>query len=239
MCKIIGNIAFTPDKLTEITIHSRGRTAPIDLQYVLEDGTVIVPYDQFLWKNRVVDEVAYIWTSNGPVTIEKKLDDVLPIPGCFMVSLESPHRCEYTLDPEFSPLGPLRDGDSRQNLINFLPSLIEQIGGIADGTEIVLCNPVPYQASLDRLMVKDVKLQKALRNAVWKGLFRGGFRNDFESRVARYKPAVVLNACTYDLKKESLEALKSVRYHQGANSFRLYATQHPSWWGAHTLSPVP
>jgi hypothetical protein len=231
MYEISGNVAYGQNILDPFVFSARGA-----FPQGLEGENIVVPADQFLWDKRVLDEVAYVWKGNMLVTVGTTVEVRLPRPGCLVVSLESPHRSEYFRD--FEPKGPLRDEGSRQNLITFLPELILGIGGIAEDTEIVLCNPVPYQASLDRIMAKASGLHKTTRNVVWRGLFRGGFREDFLARLELYRPSVVLQACTYALKDECLKAIKELKERQGANVFRLHSTQHPCWWHVkHVLKP--
>lgn len=221
MYEISGNVAYGPSTAKPFAFRARGDSP-------LEGGNIVVPPDQLLWDKRVLDEVAYVWKGNILVPVGTTVEVRLPKPGCLVVSLESPHRCEYSLD--FEPEGPLRDEGSRHNFIIFLPDLIRKIKGIAEDTEIVLCNPVPYQASLARLMDEASGIHETTRNVMWRGLFRGGFREDFLARLELYRPSVVLQACTYGLKNECLKAIKELHQRQGVNAFRLYSTQHPCWW---------
>jgi len=219
----------------DLRIVSCGRSpAPINSCYL--EGTIVsVPADHFLWANRVRDEVVYVWNGTSIVPSDIKLDPLLPKPGCVVVVLESPHRSEYRVGP-FEPIGPLRDPLSRNRLHEYLPRVLSKIGGIEKDTDIVICNPVPYQTSMDRIMVGYQKLQSPIRNAVWKALYTKGFQKDFESRITAYKPSVILNACTggkskWGLKETVRKTLIHLRAVEGVNSFRLITcSHHPSIW---------
>lgn len=232
MQKFIAKVAFSQSTVKDIKIISRGRTAaPIKSCYLCSDNTVILPPDQFLWQKRVADAVVHVWKDGSLVAIDEQVTNSRrPKPGCMVITLESPHRVEYAL-PDFSPLLPLSDPGSRSHLSQFLPDLISDIGGLPDMTEVVLCNPVPYQASLDRIMNTGSGVQKSVRNAVWRALFRGGFRLDFLCRLCQYKPSVVINACTYDLRSEVTLALQEFCDLESFGTTTFFnCSHHPCMW---------
>ena len=237
----IAKIAFNQTTVEDIKIVSRGRTAaPIESCYLGSDNAVVLPPDQFLWKKRVPDAVVGVWRDGSLITVaEKVTDSRSPKPGCIVITLESPHRSEYSL-MGFIPRMPLSDPQSKSHLYQFLPDLIRDIGGLPDGTEVVLCNPVPYQASLDRIMKAGTGVQKAVRNAVWRALFRGGFRRDFVGRLCQYKPSVVINACTRDLRRDVTLALQGIcDIESFRNTLIFNCSHHPCvWLRKPTLSPL-
>lgn len=240
MHKFIAKVAFNPGTVKDVKIFSRGRTtAPIKSCYLSSDNTVILPPDQFLWHKRVPDAVVHVWKDGSLFAVDEQVTSRCPKPGCMVITLESPHRSEYAL-PDFSPLLPLSDPGSRSHLNQFLPDLIRDIGGLPDTTEVVLCNPVPYQASLDRIMNTGSGVQKSVRNAVWRALFREGFRRDFLCRLCQYKPSVVINACTCDLRSEVTLALKEICDLESFGTTMFFkCSHHPCvWLRKPTLAPL-
>lgn len=222
-----------PEDVTEVEIQSRGRSRA-RFQPAFVDGlTVNVPEDHFSWDRRVRDEIALTLQQRVGLPIPlTPVDDDLPPLNCVVVVLESPHRDEYVLEPGlFAPIGPLRNANSRQRFNQRFGDLLADFGPLPDGTQVVLSNPVPYQASMDRFMEPGCGLQEPIRNAVWKKLFEVGFRADFMRRLHRYRPAVVVNACTYDLRSLVGCAIYETRGHAGSSEFRMFeCTHHPCAW---------
>ena len=104
---------------------------------------------------------------------------------------------------------------------------------LCDGARVIVANPVPYQASLGSIVeVPNVskcerrKIKECLRDAVWEALWNiEVVRRDFEDRLRRYAPGVIINACT---KKASKHVAVFVAAHS-PNS-KQYETTHPSSW---------
>lgn len=228
MLELQGNIDFGPKLTKSITFRSGVRTIPPFKRCYLATDPIQIPADQFIWRNRIPDEIVLVFQGTKFVPVRRRYAGRTPRPGCWVVVLESPHRDEYSAT--FSPLGPLQNRESRKRFYRHIRSLCREIGGLTTGVEIVLCNPVPYQASLARMMNDDAGMQSAVRNAVWRGLFRQGFKQELESRLHAYQPGVVINACTFDLRKEVGTALKQY-LRQATRKFRLFTcNRHPCIW---------
>jgi len=229
MLELQGSVDFGPEQNRSITFRTRGRTTPqFKRQFYPATGPIQIPADQFMWRNRIRDEIVLIFREGKFVPARRRYAGSPPRPGCWIVVLESPHRDEYSAT--FSPLGPLQNRESRKRFYRYIRSLCREIGGLTNGVEIVLCNPVPYQTSLARLMEDDAGIQSAVRNAVWRELFRQGFTHEFESRLQAYQPSVVINACTYDLRNEVGTALKQY-LRQATRKFCIFTcNRHPCIW---------
>lgn len=234
MLELQGNVEFGPSQTKSITFRSGVRTMPpFKHRFYRATGAIQIPADQFSWRNRIPDEIALEFQDGKFVPARRRYAGSAPRPGCWVVVLESPHRDEYSA--AFSPLGPLQKRESRRRFYRYIRSLCREVGGLTTGVEIVLCNPVPYQASLARMMDEDAGMQSAIRNTVWRSLFRQGFRQEFESRLQAYQPDVVINACTYALRKEVGTALKQ-HLRQTRRKYRLFTcNRHPCIW---TRKPV-
>lgn len=196
-------VAFGPATVTDLEIRSFGRRTDLIQEQFLVNGLlrVRVPTDHFLWSRRVNDEVVLTRRGRDFIETPETWAEEVPIPNCAVVVLESPHRCEYAVvGGQFSPVGPLRNVQSRNRFLAHIQPLLAARGLLQNCGGVILCNPVPYQASMDRLMEPDTPLQDAIRNAVWKALFNAGFCTDFVRRLTLYNPAVIINACTYDLR---------------------------------------
>jgi hypothetical protein len=243
MVRFVGTVEFGPDKLEHIQIECRVRSSlPILSRHVEADGSIRIPADHFAWDKRVVDEVVRVKRNNQLVPPENlSAADIGSVrPGCWILVLESPHHDEYYfVENEFLPVGPLRNPDTLRKFHKHIDNLCREIGQMPEGTALVLCNPVPYQASLDRLMVQPTRLHRAVRNAVWKELFLQGFRREFAERLAAYQPSVVINACTYDLRafvKKALREIREAAPHETPEaaphgSFRhITCNKHPCIW---------
>ncbi len=194
----------------------------------LKSGRVKIPNDQFRYDKCVPDEVCALWSRDvlTPVLSRK-------IPrGCILIVLESPHCSEYT--PDFHPLGPLRLCRSRHRLYSHLPRLLKKAKQTRG--HMVLCNPIQFQTSLHRLMTLEAQgdLQDLVRNAVWRELYQASrnnvrvFEADFLRRLDDYQPALIINACTEDLRQPVLDTLKTRKYPVRT------VNAHPSDWGLST-----
>ena len=97
-----------------------------------------------------------------------------------------------------------------------------------------MANPVPYQASLgsvveipdDVTVSRKRVIKRGVRDAVWETLWSiEAVRRDFEQRLRRYAPGVVINACTKVVSKHVAEFVAT----HCPNS-KQFETAHPSSW---------
>jgi len=158
-----------------------------------------------------------------------------PQPHGIVLLGESPHREEF--DGARTPIGPMRDRNTRRNLCGHLSSVIgraQNILGInLSDVDVVIANPVQFQASLAHFMRdRDICLQTWLRNAVWKGLFAdSAIRGDFRRRISAYNPALVIVATTYDLRKPLRDELRNLSLVDRA----VVVSHHPCVWNSPLL----
>lgn len=132
----------------------------------------------------------------------------LNVKSSIVLLLESPHKDEYQKN-KFIPLAPaqgatgraiekFKDKNSSKNIKYLTLEELLIKSNIVEKAPILLVNPVQYQASLGSF---TKKLNKNLRNNLWKSLFNE-LKNDFISRLNLYKPSLIINGCTNDLKDE-------------------------------------
>ena len=121
--------------------------------------------------------------------------------------IESPHKDEF--DNIFNPLCPL-SGKSGKKYADFICDKWFNIpnNDDIDIIEIKIFNPVQYQTSLYHFLNGKIeynnygnynykKLDKNLRNQVWKFLFINcNLLNDFTIRINNYNPDYIVNCCT-------------------------------------------
>lgn len=121
--------------------------------------------------------------------------------------LESPHVQEYfEFSGELVPRGPAQDKRTRKTgwgIEHHLDEVLLNIQGalhevLESGVEypLILCNPVPFQASLASLL-SLTGIKPRLRNQTWVKLFQvPAVFESFMDRLACYHPTVILNAVT-------------------------------------------
>lgn len=116
-----------------------------------------------------------------------------------LLLLESPHRDEVSPDLEpFVPAAGTGQGGSgrllhfhKEALIYFLT---RELGLAFTGkrTPVIIGNPFPFAASL-----RTRGLAEKLRDEVWiRAMLRTRFRRDLFRRLRKYKPRIIINACT-------------------------------------------
>ncbi|RKG88911.1 hypothetical protein D7W82_08780 [Corallococcus sp. CA049B] len=151
--------------------------------------------------------------------------------------IESPHRHEYT--SAFTPIAPAQKTTGR-NISTHIVSLLhdhQRLGLPPDHYELLICNPVQFQASLYEFhrqsLYKNDEAQ-SLRDTTWRTLYYGlNERAGFLSRLDRYDPAAVIVACTANLKQEVLGDV--IRW-ASCRIPVVEASSHPSAW--HSRSKV-
>lgn len=161
--------------------------------------------------------------------IPDELNPFLELP-LFVIVLESPHIDEF--DDCRVAVGPAQ-GSTGASIQNNIVNLLVAAGVPRKKYRLLLMEAIPYQCSNNNSPIKKVRDRRnRLFKRIWK-LFGG--RNYFEERIASYKPAVILNACTGGLtsinKGHSLNGLvqKSLKKYRTNNSKALlYFSNHPS-----------
>ena len=223
---------FGPELVEWRQIHSRERQ-PAPFAGIQDDEPIYVPNDMFHWNVRVLDEYACDVVNGIAYPVEQLLAQGAPIPpNSVVVLLESPHRSEYeVVNGAFLPIRPLNDAQTRNLFYQQVPEVLAQMDLHGQPVPVILCNPVPYQCSLQRLMQEGIGLQSAIRNAVWRDLFAAGFQHEFVGRLVLYEPLAVLNACTYSLRNRVQGAVLAVLQANGNDAFGFWTcNHHPCAW---------
>ncbi|MBZ4371129.1 hypothetical protein [Corallococcus sp. AS-1-6] len=145
--------------------------------------------------------------------------------------IESPHEHEYT--STFMPIAPAQNTTGR-NIAAHILSLLhrhQRLGLPPDHYELLICNPVQFQASLYELHRQSLaknKPARSLRDTTWRTLYYGmNERAGFLSRLERYNAAAVIVACTANLKQEVLGDV--IRW-ASCRIPVVEANSHPSAW---------
>lgn len=233
-----------------LPVHLRGRT-PFEVRFhsrsaqwadlhLVPSGSptrpiVTVPKTLAHHTFAVPDKVSYVWKDGAlsPLTRNNEAR-----PGCLYLAAESPHKHEF--DETGKPLGPLRNPQTRGKLEKHLPRLImdaeRQLGRTFNDVDVVLGNPIQFQASLHCLMKdQDARLKTCVRDKVWRALFaRAPIRKDFERRLAQYRPGLLILAPTHKVRADlvGFAAKLSIPY--------VVVSKHPCVWSeATTLASPP
>lgn len=143
--------------------------------------------------------------------------------------LESPHKDEYTNDGY--PIAPAQ-GATGDKIHKYLGTLLCHLSPhINDKDRIIIANPVQYQTSLDMILESN-KLNKKVRDRIWNCLWKiESVKTDFLCRINKYRPNIIINACTGGRKKNSLRRTVSKFIAKKRLCVgRLYEIDHPYNW---------
>ena len=142
--------------------------------------------------------------------------------------LESPHKEEYK---DCRPVAPAQ-GNAGRKIDAYLGDLLCHLSpNINDGSRIIISNPIQYQTSLS-MILKSQKINEEVRDKIWNHLWKTEtIKNNFLCRVKKYKPSIIINACTGGMREDSLRRTVS-RFLQEARICvgQLYEINHPSSW---------
>jgi hypothetical protein len=145
--------------------------------------------------------------------------------------LESPHFNEYRLSGNNAmpkPIAPAQNDTGKK-----IDALISRSPNFFAQHPLLLCNPVPWQASLAHF--HSYKLHsgdgRAIRNNVWKAIWKFSqddthpIQDNFLQRMDSYHPAVIINACTgkssyglWSLVQKALGERQSISSHHPSSS---------------------
>lgn len=142
--------------------------------------------------------------------------------------LESPHKDEYEItENELTPRSPA-SGDSGKSInklftSHVLPMLISLGLELNKKDEYHFCivNPVPFQTSLVHIHQKG--LIAPIRDKIWKTMYPE-LKTDFETRLKKYKPHIILNGCTSNLKPLLNDELSKI------DDCKIFNVTHPASW---------
>lgn len=140
--------------------------------------------------------------------------------------LESPHISEYRYNKQTNSIVPIRPANGMKPseaggaIENYFDGVIQKIK-LSDGRYYLkIVNPIQYQTSLASIHGKSLsRYKKTLRNKVWMNIWKYQddnknfiFQNEFINRIQSYKPYLIINACTSQLKNNVSELLKIYSY---------------------------
>ena len=203
------------------------------------NGVVNIPACVAHHDSAVPDKQAYVWRDDALYPS----GGMRPIRsgGIFLVA-ESPHKDEF--DENGRPIEPLNNPTTRQRVEDHLPRLIRQ--AIArhrlqlDDVDVVLGNPIQFQCSLHSMLPDpEIALQRAIRDAVWRNLFRAKLdsklpiQDDFRTRIERCAPALLILAPTSAVRNEVCRFAKLLAPPV------VEVQRHPSLWNGDTEITPP
>lgn len=119
-----------------------------------------------------------------------------------VVVVESPHRSEYYNDDLYSPIAAAQ-GDTgcgiHHHLADIVKLITDDVTDMGSVYRVIIANPIRWQTSLSSLHEKSPwnSPWKELRDAVCRALWNlAAVRCDFLTRLCKYNPSIVVNACT-------------------------------------------
>lgn len=196
----------------------------INSNFIKKDHDSIEITDSFFSKASIVeDEIRYV------ILTEDCDEDVNKNDKMIVLLIESPHKSEYEIENgKLKPINPAQGsspGSAGGGIERYLEIVLNK-SAIPDGTyELVIVNPIQYQASLVSIHDKALKNSvKELRDKVWENLWNEEIiRNDFKNRLKSYNPIRIINACTAKLSGYVNEELINLNYKDIT-----YVTTHPA-----------
>ena len=141
--------------------------------------------------------------------------------------LESPHKDEYT--DSFDPIAPAQ-GTTGDRINKYLCNILlkNKCEIEKDIYNVIICNPVQFQASLytlhDQALSSKNTAVGAIRDKVWKAIFDKE-KNNFQQRLVKYNPTIIINACTAKLKSSVTDMIK-----KEFNCILYESSKHPCIW---------
>lgn len=171
---------------------------------------------------------------------EQQLPLFLQQLGSIVLLLESTHTEEYEYGNIDCPIAPAK-GSTGTNIHKFLGAVLSDMREnlIVPGSHVIISNPIQFQTSLYAIhgqSAQDDSRWATLRNNVWRALWYGGEEGRickrgrrkyiqlcFRARLMTYKPKLIINACTYDLKSHVTRLVRAE-----LPEVTLYKAHHPS-----------
>jgi len=223
----------------------------IDKKYCIFNEDIVVITGIYEEKKRINDVYRYILSVNNnkfklipsyikfqSISIGKFKD--IPISyrdinkKTILIVIESPHKEEYT--KQFEVIAPAQ-GKTGKKIEKFLCKILENNSIKLEDEEynIVICNPVQFQASLYYLHKETLKEtpSKSIRDKIWTAIFEKEEQN-FKKRLLLYNPYLTINACTAKLKNKISESIQDC-----LNNSLYIANTHPCMWSESTILSSP
>lgn len=143
----------------------------------------------------VAEDILSMECSHFNDVLVREVMDKLQEQRQIILILESPHRDEYCSCLEkLCPLAPAQ-GSTGRSIENMMMIGAETFRK----NRLILCNPVPWQASLGSLHERSLSSPegKKIRDEVWIAIWNAdGVKANFQGRLKDYKPRLIINACT-------------------------------------------
>ena len=123
-----------------------------------------------------------------------------------VVVVESPHRSEYYNDDLSSPIAAAQgdtSGDTgygiHHHLVDIVNLIANDVTDMSDVYRVIIANPIRWQTSLSSLHKNSpwnspwTELRDAVCSTLWN---LAAVRCNFLTRLCKYNPSIVVNACT-------------------------------------------
>lgn len=222
-------------------------------KYLQKDGDALFVDNFFVEENRVSDVSRYCVRTGGSavgkyrICEDKHIVRHCDVPeqhmqtnvGSIVLLLESPHKDEYKYECGniVCPIVPA-NGKAGTGIDKSLCTVLLHIQEMEDrfikpGYQIVISNPIQFQASLYAVhrkpLSKDDKWRK-LRDKTWSRLWQEeDVRRCFRRRLERYDPKIIISACTKNLRACVNSVIKEYCASK-EQEVPLYEVTHPSMW---------
>ncbi|WP_119156862.1 hypothetical protein [Caldimonas tepidiphila] len=181
--------------------------------------------------------------SSGLVTIQSLTGDIGTFCDCPVGSLglpkivlviESPARTEY--DNHFNPIAPAQ-GDTGDRIEEWFEELLtahDALGLRPGEYELVICNPIQFQASMIWIHGESSRSNQAARRLLikaWTAMYRDrGEGVQFLQRLEQYEPAAVMLACSTPMQSTVMRDVRALAKRKGWRDRVVKCSAHPSCW---------
>ena len=150
--------------------------------------------------------------------------------------MESPHKDEFFYHNRvLKPIAPAQGKTGKcieLHLKDKLNGLLANSQNTVESGEyqVILMNPIQWQASLYDLYKDASSMHRVLRDKIWKQIWLlPVVREDFIQRLNMYHPILIINACTGQNYGDSLKS--AVRKEIKENYWNtIFPIGHPSTW---------
>lgn len=231
--------------------------------YSIKENELTINKEFFSAEKRVKDVWRYELIKNGKEGYKLEILDHSECPFCrsnyndknpsnacsniCLLIIESPHKDEYCSGVELIPIAPAQKNTGTRihnQLEEKINEFINHNPGVftLDKYQLVICNPVQFQTSLH--IILDKNFSSSLKNKVWRKIFTlelNANRSDsFINRFKGYKPKIIINSCTSELKiRVETQIKKQIKKqihekNSDINPNYLYTKKHPSYWNTST-----
>lgn len=199
------------------------KSESLDWKYVPStDGSISIGTEHFGANMRVPDFSFGQYDAKNR-KFKRNIERKTTSKASIVIVVESPHKHELTSRE------PLSNKNTREKFFANILAVCSVLG-VHRSVDVVVVNPIQWQASLAALYVGKPPngMAETVRNQVWRHIWDyvdeegSPAQRDFLTRLNRFHPVSVINACTSSLSDRVSKALDEYN-----NVFR---TTHPSSW---------